>query len=278
MGGLRDEIKAMVDGGVGIEDVNVNQESLERGVEDGEVLEQQRETESDGGVEAEAEVEEGQEEVDTSTDDEGDSEPSLEERYSQLLEAYNAQSAQLIDRGIAPMQSQEPTEVRTASTSTYKINRDLAQKALTELDVEAFEQIVNEAVQYGINQQQELRKQILLDLPGVATRVSQQQISLMRAVESFYQENADLKPFQNVVGAVANEIVAKEPQLGIAEVFQRAEQESRRRLGLKKKVVDNAIAQARKPAFAKVGGSRKPGVPKLGGIKADIAAMMQAQG
>lgn len=214
-----------------------------------------------------------------------------EDPYKNLLEAYNLQSQQLLalqaQIGLAPRgessppipsgppQQEIPLPPPPAAPLQLKIDKGTIQKALIEDDAEAMEQILLGMANQIVEHREAMREAILRDLPNVTRNVARQQLTMMKAVDEFYSKNEDLVPYQSIVGAVSNEIVAREPGLSIGEALNKTEEEVRRRLGLKRQA--QAAEAARKPAFAKTKSSRKPGQPQLSGLKADIAAMQAAK-
>lgn len=246
-------------------------------------------------VEGEREGEAGGEEAKVEEPEAEDEDETLDVRYSRLLEEHNALAAQLLDlqqRGYSV--GGQPSTVEAPATppvvglpsssppqaSGFQLDEALLERALVEDDPKAMKQVILGLVQHVETLTQQSREQtretILRDIPSVATAVARQQYSMMTTIKDFYINNNDLVPYQHVVGAVANEIAAKEPNLSIVDALNKTAVEVRRRLGLKKA----AITQPdRQPAFPRggKGGSRKPGAPVLTGLKAEIAAMQNAK-
>jgi hypothetical protein len=242
--------------------------------------------ETDGGSDGEqgeGQGEEGQEEQVAAE--------APEDNYKNLLEAYNLQAQQLLalqaQIGLAPSGGpppatapgpalhEVPPPVPSAAPFSPVIDKALVERALIEDDANAMEQVLVALVQQVVEHREAMRETILRDIPSVTQRVARQQLTMMKAVDDFYSKNEDLVPYQAIVGAVSNEIVAKEPQLSLDDALTKTEVEVRRRLGLKKQAIVNESRN--KPAFAKTKSSRKPGQPQLSGLKADIAAMQAAK-
>jgi hypothetical protein len=239
--------------------------------------------------------EEGKQEVETSEEREGlqveEDEDSIDARYARLLESHNQLAAQMLElqaKGFPVGSPPAPAQVETPPVrevpppppvpSSYVMDEALLEKALIEDDPKAMKQVITGLLQHVetlvSNTREQTREAVLRDIPYVAQSVARQQLTMMRAVEKFYTDNEDLVPYQHVIGAVANEITMKEPQLTIADALAKTEVEVRRRLGLKRAA--EKLAPDRKPAMPRVSGSRKPGAPVLTGKRADIAAMMGA--
>lgn len=277
------EIAAMQ--GMSVEEETPPEDRSVDDVEERKEVEGEREGEA-GGEEAKVEEPEGDKEAEEET---------LDVRYSRLLEEHNALAAQLLDlqqRGYSV--GGQPSTVEAPATppvvglpsssppqaSGFQLDEALLERALVEDDPKAMKQVILGLVQHVETLTQQSREQtretILRDIPSVATAVARQQYSMMTTIKDFYTDNKDLVPYQHVVGAVANEVAAKEPSLSIVDALNKTAVEVRRRLGLKKA----AITQPdRQPAFPRggKGGSRKPGAPVLTGLKAEIAAMQNAK-
>lgn len=280
-----EEIKAMIDG-INSNTDNILDETPEGATYGSEGEERQEET-------AKAEGREEAEVAGTESDDE-EEELTPEERYQQLLELYNQQSANNLElqaRLGMPQQTQsqpaavmhQPTQTlqhgATAGIEDFKLNEELITRALIEDDADAMKEVITGLVSYvkQIADPQRMRETLLLDMPAVARSIADQRFTMLMAVKEFYDDNQDLKPYMPVVGSVVNDIVAKDPQLTLAEVLERTEKEARRRLGIRKSINATDVAANRgKPAFAKSSSTRRPGAPKLDGIKEDIRAMMEA--
>jgi hypothetical protein len=232
--------------------------------------------------------------VDESGDAEEEDTP--ETRYNNLLSLFNEQSARLLE-----MQSQLRTPVREVEP-TYAPERSLVsqpaqavefsvsdrdlEQALIEDDPAAMKRVLVGLIEHVKNivssstsgMQETVRERVLRDIPELTNKVAVEQVKLHMAIAEFYRENSDLLPHRASVGVVMNEVVAKEPNLSLADAFQKTESEVRRRLGLKKSVLDREAAGGRgQPAFAKKSGSRKPGAPVLTGLKSEISSMMRAK-
>ena len=264
---------------------------LEEEVETPVAAEQQEVSDGQEEKGLEVEADEGREEV---LEEEGEEE-SLDSRYARLLELVNEQSAQLnamreagYNIGAQPAvvtPSSPPPAAPQVPVSTpppapapaFSLNEELLSRALIEDDPAAMKEVLMGLVQH-INSQIPTREALLRDLPAVAQNVTRQQLTLMRAVDQFYEDNPDLLPHAQTVGNVANRIVAAEPGLSLYDTFKRAETETRKLLGLKKRVAQVDAAEGRgKPAFAKVKAARKPEGPSLQGLRGEIAQMQKSK-
>ncbi len=98
-------------------------------------------------------------------------------------------------------------------------------------------------------------------LPNVVSSQVKQVAALTKAVDEFYTENPDLKQVRKTVGAVADQIVAGNPNLKMEEVMVQAADKTRELLKMPKPKKDKVV----KPSFAKPKGGgpkRKPVVKK----------------
>jgi hypothetical protein len=247
---------------------HVNEPERNEEFEDGQAEEEQEEQtggESEEGVQVEEE--------------------SLEDRYRTLLEYTNSLSAELSQAREVGFKANTPALIPTpvapasilASPSAPVIDDELLTRALIEDDPKAMKEVLVGLMQQMQTSRDTLKEQILLEIPRVAQSVSQQQWTITKAVEQFYTENPDLVPHAQTVGLVANRVVAAEPNLTLQAAFAKAEIETRRIVGLKKRAAQVDAASVKKPAFAKTSSSRKPGAPKLTGLAKEISDMQQAK-
>jgi len=90
-------------------------------------------------------------------------------------------------------------------------------------------------------------QKILVSIPGIVMRQTEQQLAIKQATDEFYIENPDLEPVKKTVAAVANEIYSTNPQLTIAEIFTKSAEKTREILGLRKKANTLINEQGRSP-------------------------------
>ena len=271
---LKDEIKMM---GMSEEELVTVEAAI--GGEDGRQEEVQEEV-------SERETE-GQEEVspEESATPGAEKEMTPDERYAHIMSLYNEQSRELLDlrAGIqVPQQAPAAPVVQpapVAPATTFQLDEETLTRALIEDDMPAMKQVLLGVINHvqQMADPQRLREALLMEMPGMARTIADQRFTLLMAVKEFYDENADLKPYMPIVGNVVNQITAKDPQLSLADVLAKAEVETRKQLGLKKRIqsADNAASRG-KPAFAGSTGTRKPGAPRIAGVREDIASMMKA--
>lgn len=226
-------------------------------VQSEEVVDEEVEAEGVGGVEGgEGEV---KEEV---------VEPDPLDQLRDTIAKQAAELEELKQRVAAPPQ-QDPSTSPPAAESIFDVEE--LKTAFYENDFDTVVGVFQKLLTHVQEQQEVIRERVLKDLPEVATNITRQQFSLMKAVDAFYGENEDLVPHAQMVGAAANRIVAENPNLQLSELFDQAGQEVRKQLGLKRKAVTRQES-ASPPAFPKVKGARKE-MPELDPVKADLAKM-----
>jgi hypothetical protein len=94
-------------------------------------------------------------------------------------------------------------------------------------------------------------------------------VDLRLATQRFYDRNQDLEQFRPIVSMVGNEMMAKNPDKPLHEVFGLIEEEVRKRLKLPKPAQQGV--QPVRPAFARPVGGRKPEPEALTGQQKEIA-------
>lgn len=286
--GLKDEISEMLGKGTSAEgaegDSTINQEGEDHGERQAEAGTEQRGSDSASG-EQEGEVNQDQDEP----------EESLEQRYSNLLNEFNRINARMLemeDRNGAPVREREAPQTiegakeipkaQPVQTALPEFSPDdaLYDRAMIENDPSALKEIIGGLVTYvkQLADPNNIREQVLLGVPDLVRRNSDQRVTLLLAVDNFYKENKDLLPYAPTVGTIVNEVIAKEPELSLAEVLDKVETRARKTLGLKKTIAARDAASDRaKPAFVKGHNARRTGPPEIQGVAKDIADMLKAQ-
>lgn len=120
---------------------------------------------------------------------------------------------------------------------------------------------------------------MLRAIPGIINKVIPQYVQLYQKTMDFYKANEDLKPHTKFVGQVTNDIISKNPQYSMDDLFKELGDEVRKRLGLKKKAEDKGKQeqQQRRPAFGKTGGVRQQRgqQERLTGVDKEIDSMLK---
>lgn len=106
------------------------------------------------------------------------------------------------------------------------------------------------------------RQKMMQDVPQLVQKTASRQATYQTAVQNFYDENPDLKPFKKFVSVTMNEVAAENPDMNLEEMLQETAKRARKNLAL----ADNARDKEKerreqedggpsdKPAFA--GGSK----------------------
>ena len=135
----------------------------------------------------------------------------------------------------APPTSAPPTE---APISDEDFLGDIDLDELTR-DPAMFNKVLNEVYKKGLaSGTAAMRKAdelIIRSMPDIVKNNLALVTQLKKVNEQFYKDNADLKPFQKVVGAVFEELIAESPDKGYEELLPKVAEETRSRLELTKR-------------------------------------------
>ena len=230
-------------------------------------------------------VEERVEDVEPVDEPVVDEAAALREQNQALLEHIESLSSQVVGnlasgQTIAEEQAKRPTEpvapavVETPQTSAEVMNY-LENVSIDDLleDPTKFNAVLNNVAQTSqAAAQQQAVQQVLRTVPELVMGYITRHTAMNKMVDDFYAENPDLANVKQTVAAVANDIHAKNPDLGVDDVFQKSAEQTRKILGLKKQV-QVVAKQTKKPAFAKAGGARKP-APAIDPIQQEINALI----
>ena len=276
-----------------------------RGVEDGEEGQpegetskeptgEQEEPEGTGGTgeekstEGEEEKEEGSSE--TSEEEEAGEEGGEKEEKSDDVPEADA-LRKTIDRITADGEEEEEDE-ETPEGEQKGEAAESAQKTPFEVSDEEFGQIVKDKEKFVnfMNKfadtiRQQAREDTLRDIPGVVSKTTQRQQSLLEKKNQFFNNNPDLKEHSNYVGYTATRIYSQNPEMSVDDLFSKTAEQVRKDLALNKQAVDsendrlekNAKRQ-NKPAFAssKAGGTRSQGADNRNSLQKDLDAMIES--
>jgi hypothetical protein len=116
-------------------------------------------------------------------------------------------------------------------------------------------------------------EEVYKGLPDIVKHNIGVHTALAAMTKKFYADNEDLIPFKQSVAVIAEEIIAKNPDWKLEEVFNETEKVSRARLNLKKQIQKQERGQKKDPKFAKTPGGRKGPTKK----KPEVTNSMQAQ-
>ena len=216
---------------------------------------------------------------DSSMDDEPvDEITSLREQNEALLAHVESLSSQVIGGVMQPqsVQAAEPKETQPAQTpapqTPAEVMNFLENTSIDDLleDPTKFNAVLNQVSQQAESRAEKRAvQQVLRSVPELVMGYITRHSAMNRMVDDFYMENSDLANVKQTVAAVANDIHAKNPQLGVEEVFKQSADHTRKLLGLKKQAQTAVRRKPTKPAFAKAGGARQK-APAVDPIQREI--------
>ena len=216
---------------------------------------------------------------DSSVDDEPvDEITSLREQNEALLAHVESLSSQVIGGVMQPqsVQAAEPKETQPAQTPAPQTPTEvmdfLENTSIDDLleDPTKFNAVLNQVSQQAESRAEKRAvQQVLRSVPELVMGYITRHSAMNRMVDDFYMENSDLANVKQTVAAVANDIHAKNPQLGVEEVFKQSAEHTRKLLGLKKQAQTAVRRKPTKPAFAKAGGARQK-APAVDPIQREI--------
>ena len=216
---------------------------------------------------------------DSSVDDEPvDEITSLREQNEALLAHVESLSSQVIGGVMQPqsVQAAEPKETQPAQTpapqTPVEVMNFLENTSIDDLleDPTKFNAVLNQVSQQAESRAEKRAvQQVLRSVPELVMGYITRHSAMNRMVDDFYMENSDLANVKQTVAAVANDIHAKNPQLGVEEVFKQSADHTRKLLGLKKQAQTAVRRKPTKPAFAKAGGARQK-APAVDPIQREI--------
>jgi hypothetical protein len=166
----------------------------------------------------------------------------------------------------APVPEQAPTQSQPMSFEQFQILDDNVD----------FDDVTSDRASYEAAQRAMLSRyhnyivqQFTATLPSIVASQVRQVRTLDKAVEAFYEDNDDLVSVRPTVGAIADQVVAENPDWSLDRVLGEAAVRTRKTLGFPdptkatpKKVV--------KPSFAKSKGSNRKPKPKVSRLQQDI--------
>ena len=143
-----------------------------------------------------------------------------------LQAKINELSAQLLEKSAAP--PVKPTETPTppaGAAVTTEVDDFLGDLDIDDVVAkpELFNQVLSQAVRQA---QQQVVEAILNSLPSLVQPVIRQTIAMEDSVKSFYSEHPLLSNFKQVVGTVANEVQAAEPQASLEKLLPKVAQKA----------------------------------------------------
>jgi hypothetical protein len=203
---------------------------------------------------------------------------ALKAQNEALLKHIEELSGQVIGGVMQPQTAQaaEPKEAPQAQAPAPQVaagpTNFLGETSIDDLleDPAKFNAVLNNVAQNAqAGAQQQAVQQVLRSVPELVMGYITRHSAMNRMVDDFYLENTDLVNVKQTVAAVANDVHAKNPELGVEEVFKQSAEATRKLLGLQKQAVSRTKTKPQKPAFAKAGGARKA-APKISSVQSEI--------
>jgi hypothetical protein len=203
---------------------------------------------------------------------------ALKAQNEALLKHIEELSGQVIGGVMQPQAAQaaEPKEVPQAQVPAPQASTEmmnfLGETSIDDLleDPAKFNAVLNNVAQNAqAGAQQQAVQQVLRSVPELVMGYITRHSAMNRMVDDFYLENTDLVNVKQTVAAVANDVHAKNPELGVEEVFKQSADATRKLLGLQKQAVSRTNPKPKKPAFAKAGGARKV-APKVSAVQREL--------
>jgi hypothetical protein len=241
-----------------------------------ESVSEEVEKEEDNNIDSDPESDEPVEEPDgqepTEEEDDGDDEgeeedgevttpvvePAADDSKDAVIAGLEAQIAKLTTLVESVVKPSEPEPVKPEPPKVEDLEKlfeglDFDNVVDTREGFVEFMRNAFQALQTGIV------SQVNTQIPDVVGSVVTQQTSLKEMVAEFYESNPELASVKAYVGKIADEISAKDPNLSIKEVLDKAAIQAKEGLGIKDAVEKKVATPDPKPA--------KPSKPALPGNK-----------
>lgn len=157
---------------------------------------------------------------------------------------------------VEPKKAAEPENLKNIPNIKF-IKEEEAQEMGLEAD--KFNKILNKVYKMGLSNMSKYKEDMLSSVPDIVSKQVARQSTIDRMVDDFYKRNEDLRQYRSYVGTVANQIQAKNPDLGIQKLFEETEREVRDRLNITKRSQEKHTAEKPEedPSFAKAPGARE---------------------
>jgi len=201
---------------------------------------------------------------------------ALREQNEALLAHVESLSGQVVGGAVStavkPQEqpaAPEPTAVAATPDEVMNFLENVSVDDLLD-DPTQFNNVLNNVAKQSQQRAvQSAVQQVLRSVPELVMGYITRHSAMNRMVDDFYRENSDLANVKQTVAAVANDIHAKNPELGVDEVFKQSAAQTRKLLGLKRQAQTAARRKPAKPAFAKAGGARQK-APAVDPIQREI--------
>lgn len=200
--------------------------------------------------------------------------PGVDPGETARLAEIEELKAQIADLKKRMPQEQEPV---VPVVEDFNFASDLDQQDLRDLldDPKEFNNFLNKVYKQAITA---AREQALVSIPNVVRHNVLTHMTLREAANDFYARNEDLVAHKPTVGRVFQEMIAKHPELEIPQMFEKVEEETRKRLKLVKKAQDTTTTTTQgktNPRFPNAPGTRKgqTKAPELTDLQKELDAM-----
>ena len=174
-----------------------------------------------------------------------------------------------------PKETIEPKVEVPAVVEDVDFVKDLDLDEVTR-DPNEFNKVMNQVYKKGLaDSEQRVVEKVLKTLPDIIQNNIKITQELEKTRDDFYNENPDLKGFQQVVATVFDELSKSNPGKGYKDLITLTGPEVRTRLGLPKpgpKPVERKQAAPKLPSGGGKGG-REPEKQQLSGVESEIEAM-----
>ena len=244
--------------------------------------EPEQESESVETTDYEQPVDDGVVDDSVMDDESTDEVATLREQNEALLAHVESLSGQLVGGIVQPpvmKQMEEEAEAKPEAdipTTQAEVMNFLENTSIDDLleDPSKFNAVLNQVSQQAESRAEKRAVQrVLRSVPELVMGYITRHSAMNRMVDDFYKENSDLVNVKQTVAAVANDIHAKSPDLGVEDVFKQSAERTRKLLGLKKQAAATK-RKPTKPAFAKSGGARQV-APQVDPIQREINDLLK---
>lgn len=123
------------------------------------------------------------------------------------------------------------------------------------LELAQFEQVLNspELFQQYMEQVRkaaadEALETVMSRVGGLVNQTVSHHVSVSAMVSNFFKDNADLLPYRNQVGIIANELIAGNPAISYSDLFRQTNMEARKRL--QPLLAASKLPRLQRPGFA----------------------------
>jgi len=244
--------------------------------------EPEQESESVETTDYEQPVDDGVVDDSVMDDESTDEVATLREQNEALLAHVESLSGQLVGGIVQPpvmKQMEVEAEAKPEAdipTTQAEVMNFLENTSIDDLleDPSKFNAVLNQVSQQAESRAEKRAVQrVLRSVPELVMGYITRHSAMNRMVDDFYKENSDLVNVKQTVAAVANDIHAKSPDLGVEDVFKQSAERTRKLLGLKKQAAATK-RKPTKPAFAKSGGARQV-APQVDPIQREINDLLK---